>query len=257
MFRAVDYGASAIVAKTGNSEEQGDGTNVSVLDAYRVQSTQALAPGIPIGQRMPSTKVLNQSDARPWHFQELLPSNGRWRIAIFTGNITQPSQRQKLTKLGTDLTSPTSFLKKYTPPQAHPAAVFEILAIHSAPRATTTIFDFPPVFRPYDDLDGWDYSKIYVDDDSYHEGHGRIYETFGISEDGCAVVIRPDQYISYVGKMDDVESMNRFFGGFMIASRVGKEGTAVGPEPVGNGVEIRENGVGMEKVAVVQAATTV
>ena len=67
---------------------------------------------------------------------------------------------------------------------------------------------------------------------SYHEGHGQIYKTFGISEQGCVVVLRPDQYISYVGPMDDVKSLNLFFSGFMVpqtkhvkaASKIADEG---------------------------------
>ena len=84
---AVDYGASVIVAKSGSTTDQGDGTDVSVSNKYRVTSDQSLAPEILIGKRMPSTKVLNQADARPWHFQELLPSNG----AVSIRNNTEVS----------------------------------------------------------------------------------------------------------------------------------------------------------------------
>lgn len=31
--------------------------------------------------------------------------------------------------------------------------------------------------------------------------------------------MRPDQYISWVGEMDDYESMNQFFNGFMVDQR--------------------------------------
>jgi phenol 2-monooxygenase len=199
---------------------------------------------------MPSAKVLNQSDARPWHFQELLPSNGRWRVAFFTGDISKPEQCKRLKDAGASLNNNRSFLRKYTPPGAKYDSIFEILAIHSAPRATTTIFDFPEVFRPYDEFDGWDYSKIYVDDESYHEGHGKIYETFNISQAGCAVVIRPDQYISYVGPMDDVDALNRFFAGFMLSSKVINGGPVSKPVPVTNGL------LGGAKNPPVEAATT-
>ena len=205
---------------------------------------------------MPSTKVLNQSDARPWHFQELLPSNGRWRVAIFTGDISNADQRKKVDALGASLDSKDSFLRRYTPPGARYDNVFEILAIHSAPRATTTIFDFPEVFRPYDELDGWDYSKIFADDESYHEGHGKIYETFEISSTGCAVIIRPDQYVSYVGPMEDVDAVNRFFAGFMLPSKVANGGPVSKPVPVGNGVAMNGKGAPAQAAAI-QGATAV
>lgn len=228
---AVDYGASLIVAKEGSAEDQGDGTDVSVSSKFRVTSQQALANGIPVGKRMPSVKVLNQSDARPWHFQELLLSNGKWRVVVFAGDIGQEKQRKKLEAVGQALDDKTSFLRKFTPPGAAFDAVFEILGVHSAPRTKTDIFDFPEVFRHFDEIDGYDYSKIYVDEESYHEGHGKIYETFEISDDGCIVVLRPDQYISYVGPMEDVDRVNEFFSGFMLSrssSKVGADGTRAG-----------------------------
>lgn len=184
----------------------------------RVISKQSLAAELLVGKRMPSTKVLNQSDARPWHFQELLPSNGKWRVVIFTGDITNGHQRTKLLAIGAAINDKASFLHRFTPPGSPRDTVFEVLAVHTAPRPSTTIFDFPEVFRNYDEVDGWDYSKIYVDEESYHEGHGKAYETFGISPEGAAVVLRPDQYVSYVGPMDDCESLNRFFEGFMQAA---------------------------------------
>lgn len=214
---AVDYGASTIIAKTGNTSDQGDGTDVSVATKYRVTSDQSLAKGIVVGKRMPSVKVLNQSDARPWHFQELLPSNGRWRVVFFTGDIRKTEQRQKLDSIGKDIACKESFLHRFTPSPSAFDSVFEILAIHQSPRTEFTIFDFPEAFRFYDDVDGWDYSKIYVDDMSYHEGHGKIYENFEISPQGCVVVIRPDQYVSYVGPLEDVKAVNTFFSGFMLS----------------------------------------
>lgn len=214
----MDYGASLLVAKSGDSKEQGDGTDVSVKNKdLQVSSIQSLAPSIKVGQRIPSVKVLNQSDARPSHFQELLKSNGRWRVVIFPGDIRNAQQRTKLGQLGQRLAQPDSFLQRFTPAGSHYDAVFELLAVHAAPRTETTIFDFPEVFHPYDKLEGWDYWKIFVDDQSYHEGHGHLYQTYGIDPAvGCAVILRPDQYVSYVGPMDAYEELDKFFSAFMI-----------------------------------------
>jgi phenol 2-monooxygenase (NADPH) len=219
-----------IVAKSGDSTEQGDGMDVSHQNkAMQVISNQTLASQIEVGKRMPSVKVLNQSDARPSHFQELLKSNGRWRVVIFAGNIENPSQQSRITKLGQQLAGPESFLKRFTPSEARYDSVFELLTVHSAPRVSATIFDFPEVFRPYDEVDGYDYWKIFVDDKSYHEGDGELYKTFGINaEEGCALIIRPDQYVSYVGSMDAYEDMDRFFNGFMIPQKKAGLGGANG-----------------------------
>jgi phenol 2-monooxygenase (NADPH) len=182
-----------------------------------VVSTQSLAPELKLGQRIPSVKILNQSDARPWHLQEVLPSNGAWRIIIFPGDITRPCPKAHLQRLCDSLGGPDSLLKRFTPSDGRYDSIIEVLTVHAAPRQSVDIFNFPEVLRPYDELDGWDYGKIFVDDESYHEGHGQLYETFGISrEEGCLVILRPDQYISYVGNVDDYGSVDRFFSAFML-----------------------------------------
>ncbi|KAG9771661.1 phenol 2-monooxygenase, partial [Aureobasidium melanogenum] len=215
---AVDYGSSMIVAKPGDSAEQGDGSDVAIHnDAYKVVSKPSLASKVEIGKRMASFKVLNQSDARPSHFQELLRSNGSWRVVIFPGNLLSPRQAQRFTDVGKALGASNSFLRRFTPANSRYDSVIELLAVHAGNRQKLTVFDFPEVFRPFDDKDGWDYWKIFVDDQSYHEGHGHAYENYGIDpEEGCAIIIRPDQYVSYVGPMDDYDAMDRFFSNFMV-----------------------------------------
>lgn len=213
------------MAKSGDTTDQGDGTDVSVDAKNRVVSNQALAKGILVGKRLPSVKVLNQSDARPWHLQELLPTNGRWRVIVFPGDITNATQTNKLKAVGDAFEAKTSWWSRYTPDDARYDEVFEVLAVHRAPRKSVTIFDFPTVFRNFDATDGWDYMKIYVDDVSYHEGHGKIYEEFGISENGCIVIVRPDQHVSYVGSLEDTGAVDKFFSEFMRQSQMEMNGT--------------------------------
>ena len=214
---AVDYGSSLIVAKDGDSAAQGDGTAVHRSDVVRAIGKQELTSNIKLGMRMPSFKVLNQADARPWHFQELLTSNGRWRIVVFAGDVSDSSQMERVQKLGRSLSSPkSSFIARFTPRGRPIDSVIEILTVHSAPRAAVELHDFPDIFRPYSDRDGWDYWKIYVDDQSYHEGHGHAYENYGVdTKKGCLVILRPDQYVSWIGNLEDVGDMDLFFSGFM------------------------------------------
>lgn len=47
-------------------------------------------------------------------------------------------------------------------------------------------------------------SARFSDDESYHQGHGRAYENFGIDPKvGCLVVVRPDQYVSLISEVSD------------------------------------------------------
>ncbi|KFY94209.1 hypothetical protein V500_03367 [Pseudogymnoascus sp. VKM F-4518 (FW-2643)] len=193
---AVDYGASLIVAKDGSSIDQGDGTDVGVINSKRAVSKQQLATNVKLGMRMPSFKVLNQSDARPWHFQEILRSTGQWRLVVFAGDVSDKAQMSRVQKLGEALAAKDSFISRFTPAGKPINSVIEILTIHSAPRASTELHDFHDIFHPYSERDGWDYWKIYADDISYHEGHGQAYENYGVDKKkGCGVILRPDQLI--------------------------------------------------------------
>lgn len=213
---AVDYGASLIVAKSGSSIDQGDGTDVGVINSERAVSKEQLATNIKLGMRMPSFKVLNQSDSRPWHFQELLRSTGQWRLVVFAGDVSDKAQMSRVQKLGEALAAKDSFVSRFTPAGKPIDAVIEILTVHAAPRQATELHDFHDIFHPFSERDGWDYWKIYADDISYHEGHGQAYENYGVDKKrGCAVILRPDQYVSWVGDLEDVQDMDRFFSGFM------------------------------------------
>ena len=54
---------------------------------------------------------------------------------------------------------------------------------------------------------------------SYHEGHGQAYQNYEIDPAvGAAVILRPDQYVSWVGDVE-YESMDKFFSSFMIEQK--------------------------------------
>ncbi|KAM3539273.1 hypothetical protein ARSEF1564_007806 [Beauveria bassiana] len=213
----VNYGASTIVAKAGDAAAQGDGTDVSAgAESVRLVSKEELAPGLTVGMRIPSFKVLSQADARPWHLHELLPSNGRWRVLVFPGNVQSPAQAAQLNAVATDFDAAHSFISRFTPADGPVDAVFDIFAVHKAKRTAVTIFDFPCIFRRFSETDGYDYDKIFVDDSSYHEEHGDIYKECSISEQGCIVVLRPDQHVSYIGPLKEPAAVTQFFSGFMM-----------------------------------------
>lgn len=216
---SVDYGASMLIAKAGSATEQGDGTDVSTAHNTtankQVVGKQHLATNAEIGKRLPSFKVLNQSDSRPWHFAERLPADGRFRIILFAGNVLLAEQQDRVRRFCAILDAPNSWLHRVTPAGQAIDSVVEILTLHSAPRRDVELLrDFPELLHPFDEKKGWDYMKVYVDDDSYHEGHGRAYEKYGVdAEKGCVVVVRPDQYVGYVGELGDEHDLARYFAG--------------------------------------------
>lgn len=210
---SVDYGASMLVAKEGSTEEQGDGTDVSLSEA-RVLGKQNLATNIQLGMRFPSFKVLNQCDARPWHLQERLKSDGRFRLILFVGNILSSEQKSRVDGF-CDKLSNSGFLKP------HLYTHVDILTVHSAKRVDTELLrDFPDVLHPFTAHAGWDYDSVYVDDVSYHEGFGEAYKGYGVdNQTGCVVVTRPDQYVGFIGTMDTegCEGVQSYFQGVFVS----------------------------------------
>ncbi|TGO67825.1 hypothetical protein BOTNAR_0035g00340 [Botryotinia narcissicola] len=211
---SVNYGASIIVAKDDDAAAQGYEIGVAQNVNARIIGKQHLATNIRIGMRMPSFKVLNQSDARPWHFQELLKSDGRWRIVVFAGDISNKIQMLRIQNLSGGL---KTLAGKYLLGTDGTDSAIEILMIHSAPRIQFELLDLPEIFHPLSNKDGYDYDKVYVDDLSYHEGYGKAYEGYGVDKKrGCLVLVRPDHYVSWVGGLEDEGEIERFFEGFMV-----------------------------------------
>lgn len=229
---SVDYGSSVLVAKLGDAKEQGDGTEVNVS---KIVGKQELASNIVIGKRLPSFQVLNQADARPWHFQQWFVSDGRFRVVLFAGDMADMGQRQRVESFCAALDKPTSALHRFTPKGAKINSVVQILTLHSAPRQGVDIFDFPDLLHPFDEKRGWEYNQIFVDDESYHEGHGHAYKNYGVDpKSGCVVITRPDQYVGYVGSFEDAAEVDRYFEAFMMPAEERKgSGMSEKPDPIG------------------------
>ncbi|KAL6710923.1 hypothetical protein ACN47E_006798 [Coniothyrium glycines] len=208
---SVDYGTSMLVAKPGKAADQGDGTDVS--SKRKIVGKQELATNIPLGMRFPDYKVLNQSDARPWHFQERLRSDGRFRIIVFAGNVLAQAQATRLKAFCQRLET-SALLSPYLHKN------IAMLTVHSAKRHDVELLrDFPAVLHPFDEKLGWDYDSVYVDDVSYHEGFGDAYRGYGVDkETGCVVVTRPDQYVGYIDTVDEegFAGVEAYFQGILV-----------------------------------------
>ncbi|CAE6476077.1 unnamed protein product [Rhizoctonia solani] len=63
---------------------------------------QSLAPGIAVGQRVPPQIILRMADSRPFEIQDMLPSDSRYKLMVFGGDISR--NRQAIVQLGRSLT---------------------------------------------------------------------------------------------------------------------------------------------------------
>jgi len=128
------------------------------------------------------------------------------------------TQKARVDKFCALLDAPGSFLRRATLLGKPIDSVVEVLTIHSAKRTETELLrDFLEVLHPFDEKMGWDYNKVFVDDESYHEGYGDAYKNYGVDmERGCVVAVRPDQYVGWVGELDDFDGLEGYFAGCLV-----------------------------------------
>ncbi|KAL8878293.1 MAG: hypothetical protein Q9192_008483 [Flavoplaca navasiana] len=228
----VHYSPSILTAKSSNDTTEMNSSSTGATnpsDGDVVTSNQHLATETILGQRFPSFKVINHSDARSWHLANWLPSDGLFHILLFAGDVSKPEQMNRIRKFATEMSRRLHIvplqrrqrLRKRPRPQPseEQAAVARLLTIHSAPRQAVEIHDFPPLLFPYDEELGYDYNCIFVDGESYYEGHGRTYEGYGINPvRGCVVLIRPDQHIAWIGELEDVQGLARYFARILVGA---------------------------------------
>lgn len=195
-------------------------------------SHEPLAANCKPGTRFASCRVLGQADPRPWELHHHMPSDGRFRIIVFGGDVSRPAQLALVNALGGWLSAtllprcPRAALSPGSNPlggacsarfkTARDPSVVDVLLVHAAPReAVELLTDLHDVYHPFDEKLGWDYDKTFADGPSYHEGHGRAYEAYGVDADGAgaAVVVRPDGYIGLVASLDEGgrDKMGRWF----------------------------------------------
>jgi phenol 2-monooxygenase len=188
------YGTNVLVDSTGKPEV-----------AFRMPFG-----GLQLGMRFPSSQVACQADATPTQLGDALKSDSLWMLIVFAGKVTRPSAKERLERLGRALSQPDSFLRRL-----QQEVTLEPVLIHASPRQHVELFDFPKAF--YSKKDGqYDYYRVFADDATYHHGHGHAYSNYEIDkESGCAVITRPDQYVGWMGEVDDVKGMERYLSAIL------------------------------------------
>ena len=156
-----------------------------------------LAPGM----RLPDIQMINQADGVPISLYHRFTMTGHFRLLVFAGNISNHLARQRLLRFG-------EWLK-----DSHQLNTgLETIVLHSSKRAEVELMELPEIFRPWTDTDGWDYWRVYADDESYHDGHGLAYQRCGIDrDDGCVVIMRPDGYASLICRIEQTCQISAFF----------------------------------------------
>lgn len=169
---------------------------------------QSHATGLNIGQRLVPQIIVRAADFRPYEIQDLLPSDTRFKILVFSGDNCNDTRRSLLDSLAEQMSKSGGFLAKHGESWN---TMFDILLVSTARKSNVKYNSLPPLFRR-------DWTKVFIDDTDVTERiGGRAYETYGIDrEAGAIVIVRPDGYVGTVVPLDGVLQLDTYFDGFML-----------------------------------------
>ncbi|KAL2400452.1 Phenol hydroxylase [Exophiala dermatitidis] len=224
---SVKYGPNILVPPALEKED-GDTTS-HVQNSFlkegkqrpKLWSKQSLGRNMIVGQRLPSHLVMNIAEANTVHVHSMLKSDGRWRVLLLAGDVSQPAQMARLKGVSDYLASPSSFVHTYTPEGEKIDSVIEVLTIHAAPRDKIEFSDLPEILHPFDPKLGHDYWKCFSNNNHGEEGEfSDAYEEWGADKTrGCTVVVRPDQHVSYLCELDEIENVGKYFSQILLPQR--------------------------------------
>ena len=183
--------------------------------SVRENGTQHLsfAHRLVVGGRVPSAPLTRHCDVRPVELQTLLPATGQWHLLVFGGNISNPEQMLRVQTMASQITTRSTCLSRFTNPRPgqHVVGTIKTYLIHSAPRLSIEQQQLPELFLPFHEDYGYDYERVYADLDRTNSLS--TYGKLGISPDGCMVLVRPDQHISFIGSLQDAPLLENFMAG--------------------------------------------
>jgi phenol 2-monooxygenase (NADPH) len=171
---------------------------------------QHLAAGQTIGMRFHSAPVIRLADAKPMQLGHVVKADGRWRLMPFAD-----PQRQDLAALCDFLASdPRSPLPRYTQVGRDPDALIDVRAVLQQGHRDVEYHDMPALLRPTKGRLGLiDTEKIFCSD---LKSGVDIFALRGIARSGCAIIVRPDQYVANVLPLHATAELSDFFAAVLL-----------------------------------------
>ena len=176
---------------------------------------QHLATGFEIGMRFHSAPVIRLADAKPLSLGHVIDADARWRLFAFADAAAPSSGDSRLKELcGFLAEDPDSPILRHTPRDADIDSVIDFRAVLQQAFRDVNITDVPPLLRPNKgDLDLVDYEKVFCP--ALNEGKD-IFDMRGIDlDEGCMVIVRPDQYVAHILPLDGHAELAAFFDGVL------------------------------------------
>ncbi|HYB29699.1 MAG TPA: FAD-binding monooxygenase [Solirubrobacteraceae bacterium] len=175
---------------------------------------QYLAEGFPIGMRFHSAPVVRLADAKPIQLGHVHRADGAWRLYIFADENHPTGRDSRARELCEFLESGASPLNRFTPAGADPDSVIDVRAVFQQSHHHLAVDELPSVLLPRKGKFGLiDYEKMFCPDPNADH----IFELRGVNrEQGCMVIVRPDQYVSHVLPLHGYQALADFFAGILV-----------------------------------------
>lgn len=177
---------------------------------------QHLAKGFVVGMRCHSAPVIRLADAKSVRLGDTNKADGRWRLFAFADAQAPSAHSSRMRALCDFLAeSPQSPIRRYTPTGADIDSVIDVRAVFQQGHRELDLGAMPQLLLPAKGRYGLrDYEKIFCPD---LKGNNDIFDMRGIGRDqGCMIVVRPDQYVADVLPLDAYADLSAFFDGFML-----------------------------------------
>jgi phenol 2-monooxygenase len=182
---------------------------------FAASKHQALARGEEIGRRFHSAPVVRLADAKQMQLGHVAEADARWRLYAFGGRNDSSAPGSAIHRLADWLErDPASPVVRHTRPGEDIDAVIDFRAVFQQTFDQLAYEHMPSLLCPKTGKLGLqDHEKAFCVD---HKGLGDIFEMRGIDrEQGCIVVVRPDQYVAHVLPLDARDELSAYFSGFL------------------------------------------
>jgi len=181
-------------------------------------SFEQLATGFPIGMRFHSAPVIRLVDAKPVQLGHAAVADGAWRVYAFADSRNPQDPASRMAALCRFLDAEASPIRRFTAGGADTDSVIDVRAIFQQAHRDLAIDAMPKILLPRKGRFGLiDYEKMFCPD---FKAGTDIFEMRGVDrEQGCMVIVRPDQYVANVLRLHAFDELAAFFAAFMIEAR--------------------------------------
>jgi len=145
-------------------------------------------------------------------------ADGAWRVYAFADSRNPQDPASRMAALCRFLDAEASPIRRFTAGGADTDSVIDVRAIFQQAHRDLAIDAMPKILLPRKGRFGLiDYEKMFCPD---FKAGTDIFEMRGVDrEQGCMVIVRPDQYVANVLRLHAFDELAAFFAAFMIEAR--------------------------------------